>query len=90
MTKRVPLSAEQIRQVEDLWEREATHFEIAQAIGITMDSFRLRLKDDLAFLPKRDPRAASGRRGLCPTPAEIEEACRLLRESWTPEQLAKR
>jgi hypothetical protein len=82
MPRRTELSREQIDEARRLWVAGATADEIVAAIGISIDTFRARQRDQLHSLPPRDRRANSGRRGVDPTPQEIAVEAATLRASW--------
>ena len=84
------LTDEQIEAARSLWIAGRTQHEIAAAIGLSVDAFRARLRDQLRNLPTRDRRGASTRRGRDPSEAEIDAACLAFRERWTPEQFEAR
>jgi hypothetical protein len=86
MPRRVELTSEQVVEARRLWAGGATADEIAAAVGISIDVFRARLRDQLANLQPRDRRANSGRRGAEPSPTEIRVACAMLRENWPDER----
>lgn len=80
------LTADQIAIARGMWAAGATRDEIAFAIGITVDTLRARLRDQLADLPLRNRRANSGRRGIDPSPEEILRAACEIRAGWPDER----
>jgi hypothetical protein len=83
------LTPEQEAAVRAAWASGATRDEAARAAGITVDLLLIRLKDQLADLPRR------GRGGLhrrpTPDPTEEEIWGRLtaeIQDKWTDEERA--
>jgi hypothetical protein len=81
-----PLTADQIGVIRRLWAEGRTQAEICAAAGITVDTLRVRLRDQLADLPARPRRVNSGRRGVEPTPEEIVAATAEIRAGWGEER----
>ena len=86
MSRKVNLSAEQLLEVRRLWAAGESQQGIASAIGITVDTFKARLRDQLEDLPKRPRTANSERRGIEITPDEIAIRAAECRARWTPER----
>ena len=84
--KRLPLTATQIATARRLWNDGLPRDAIAAALGISVDTFRARLRDQLADLPKRSRSMNSARRGIDPTPREIAAAAARIREAWPIER----
>jgi len=80
------LTADELALVEAAWAAGQSEAMIAQAIGITIDSFRLRRKDQLRHLPVRSRALNSGKRSPDPTPDEIEFRAAMVRRSWSLER----
>ena len=80
------LTTDELALVEAAWAAGESETLIAQAIGITIDSFRLRRKDQLRHLPVRSRALNSGKRSPDPTPDEIEFRAAMVRRSWSLER----
>jgi hypothetical protein len=80
------LSPEQLELARKLWAEGATRDEVCREIGVTVDRFQARLRDQLADLPRRG--RGNGWRGPTadPTPAEIRMACAEFRKKWPAER----
>ena len=83
MPARVRLTNEQVDTAKRLWKLGMCEFLIAQELGISVDMFRSRKRDQLKRLPKRKRSINSGRRGWTPSPQEIEEKCRWIQSRWS-------
>jgi hypothetical protein len=83
------LDAAQCETVRRLWAAGEPAYSIASALGVSMDTLRARLRDQLRDLPKRPRAATSSRRGEDPTPEEIRRRCEALRATWGPERYAE-
>jgi hypothetical protein len=80
------LTAEQLELSRKLWADGASRDEVCRAIGVTVDRFNARLRDQLADLPRRG-RGGSWRGPTPdPTPAEIALACAEFRKNWTADR----
>jgi len=77
------LTTDQVAQVETLWAEGRSEFEITQALGVTVDWFRLRRKDQLRHLPTRPRALNSGKRAVDPTEDEIALGTAMLRQGWS-------
>ena len=86
MSRKVNLSAEQLLEVRRLWAAGESQQGIASAIGVSVDAFKARLRDQLEDLPKRPRTANSERRGIEITPDEIAIRAAECRARWTPER----
>ena len=82
MKTAIRLTDDQVRTIRGLWATGESQSAIAVAAGISMDTLKARLRDQITDLPARDRRANSGRRGVDPSPAEIIHATALIRETW--------
>jgi hypothetical protein len=80
------LASEQVAEARRLWDAGEPRDSIAMALGISVDTFRARLHDQLADLPKRERATNSARRGIDPTPTEIAAATARIREAWPIER----
>lgn len=80
------LTPDQISMARGMWTAGATRDEIAFTLGVSIDTLRARLRDQLADLPPRDRRANSGRRGIDPTREEIMRATAEIRAGWPDER----
>lgn len=76
------LRPDEERRVRALWREGATQAEIAMAIGIPIDRFRSRLRDQLADLPRRGRGAGGARHGIVPSRLEIDAATAEIRSRW--------
>ncbi len=79
------LTRAQERHVRRLWRSGGCQQEIARAVGVTVDTLRARLRDQLADLPKRG--RGGGWRPPAPDPTPDEVRARLLevQARWTDE-----
>ena len=80
------LTTDELCLVEAAWAAGESEAMIAQAIGITIDSFRLRRKDQLRHLPARSRALNSGKRSPDPTPDAIAIRAAKCRARWTLER----
>jgi hypothetical protein len=80
------LAPEQVTVARRLWAAGEPRDSIAVALGISVDTFRARLHDQLADLPQRERATNSARRGIDPTPTEIAVATARIREAWPIER----
>jgi hypothetical protein len=80
------LTPDQERIVRESWVAGMSRDEVARAAGITVDMLVIRLKDQLADLPRRG--RGGNRRAPTPdpTPAEIRARAAILRRSWPAER----
>jgi DNA-binding CsgD family transcriptional regulator len=90
LTPPVTLTAEQVEAAAALWESGASAFEICLELGITVDTFKARRRDQLRHLPKRSRSELSGRRGDDPSEDEIRIECERIRANWTDQQFRER
>lgn len=85
------LTAGQVRAARRAWSAGETHGEIARLIGVSVDTLKARLRDQLADLPTRGRRDLSGRRPSDPTEEEIYGRLTLLEQAaWSDEEREKR
>lgn len=85
------LSPEQIRTARELWRQGTAQAEVAQRIGVTIDTFKARLRDQLADMPARPRRVNSGRRGCDPTEDEIYGRLTLIEQAaWSDAEREQR
>jgi len=85
------LTARQIQQVRQAWMAGETQQQIASRIGVTVDTLKARLQDQLAGLPKRGRGAGGRRRPNDPTEEEIYGRLTLLeQQAWTDEERDQR
>lgn len=85
------LTARQVRSVRRAWSAGETQGEIARTVGISIDTLKARLRDQLADLPKRRQRDGSGRRPDDPTEEEIYGRLTLLEQlAWSDEERSLR
>lgn len=85
------LSAGQLRVARRAWSNGLTQAEIAALIGVSVDTLRARLRDQLADLPKRCHGAVSARTGADPTEEEIYGRLVLLEQAaWSDEDRDRR
>jgi hypothetical protein len=85
------LTRDELRVVRVAWIAGETQGEIAARVGISIDTFRARLADQLSRLPPRPRRSASGRRTRDPTEEEIYGRLTLIEQSsWTDEERERR
>jgi hypothetical protein len=80
------LAPDQLVEVRRLWDAGESQQAIAAAIGVCVDAFKARLRDQLADLPPRPLRANSDRRGIEVTPEEIVFRAAECRARWTPDR----
>ena len=80
------LTDEQCALARNLWAAGEPRDGIAAALGISVDTFRARMTDQLRGLPKRPRSVNSGRRGVDPTPDQIAYETATLRASWPEER----
>ena len=73
-------------KVRELWLAGASRDEVARAAGLSVDTLRLRLHDQLADLPRRGRGGNHRAPTPDPTPDEIAARAAELRRSWTPER----
>lgn len=86
-SERALLTPAQLKEARDAWVAGESQAEIARKIGVSIDTFRARLRDQLARLPARSRGGGSGRRGSDPTPEEIYGRLTLLEQaSWSDEE----
>lgn len=85
MKSRLTFSDEQVALVRALWATGESQSDIATALGVGIDQLKARLRD-IPDLPKRPRRANSGRRGIDPTPEEIQAATAQIRAGWGPDR----
>jgi hypothetical protein len=80
------LTPEQLARARELWLAGGSRDEVARGIGVTIDTLRARMADQLADLPRRG--RGGNRRAPTPdpTPAEIRLACAELRRQWPIER----
>lgn len=86
MAQKVTLSPDQLLEARRLWLAGESQQGIAAAVGITIDTLKARLRDQLEDLPKRPRTANSERRGIEITPDEIAIRAAECRARWTPER----
>lgn len=86
MPPRVDLTPAQVLEVRRLWVAGESQQAIASEVGITMDTLKARLRDQLADLPKRPRTANSDRRGIEVTPEQIAIRAADCRARWTPDR----
>jgi hypothetical protein len=86
MPSRIYLTDEQCERARLLWAGGQAAHEVAAAIGVTFDTFRARMADQLADLPPRSRAMTSGRRGEDPSPDQIRVRTAMLRRSWPDER----
>lgn len=85
------LSAAQAKQVRAAWKAGETQQEIASRIGVSVDTLRARLRDQLVDLPRRGRGAGSRRSGIDPTEEEIYGTLVFVEQaSWSDEERARR
>lgn len=85
--RRQMLTHRQICVVRKAWADGETQSEIAARIGVSVDTIRARLKDQLSDLPARNRGRLSRRRGVDPTEEEIYGRLVLaVQASWTDEE----
>jgi transposase-like protein len=90
-TERLLLSADQLAIVRKAWRNGETQGEIARRLGVSVDTIRARLRDQLADLPKRGRGAGATRTGEDPTEEEIYGRLVLLEQAaWTDEDRDRR
>lgn len=84
--RRKLLSPEQLELARKLWAEGASRDEVCREIGVTVDRFNARLRDQLADLPRRG--RGGNRRAPTPDPtiAEIRSRCAELRRRWPAER----
>lgn len=81
------LTEEQLRTVRELWNAGVTQGEVAEKVGLSMDTLKARLRDQLADLPPRPRRINSGRRARLPTEEEIYGTLTLIEQAtWSDEE----
>lgn len=90
-SRRNALTAAQIQQVRQAWIAGETQQQIANAIGVSVDTLKARLQDQLAGLPKRGRGTGGRRRPNDPTEEEIYGRLTLLEQAaWTDEEREQR
>lgn len=88
---RKALTAQQCQAVRRAWLAGETQQEIANAIGITVDTLKARLEDQLAGLPKRGRGTGGRRRPNDPTEEEIYGRLTLLeQQAWSDDERDER
>lgn len=86
MAQRVELTTDQVLEVRRLWVAGESQQSIATAVGVSVDAFKARLRDQLADLPARPRTTNSERRGIEVTPEQIAIRAAECRARWTPER----
>jgi hypothetical protein len=86
MGQRINLTPEQLLEVRRLWDAGESQQAIAAAVAVTVDTFKARLRDQLADLPPRSRRTNCERRGVEVTPEEIAIRAAECRARWTPDR----
>jgi hypothetical protein len=86
MSRKVNLTDDQLLEARRMWSAGESQQSIASAIGISVDAFKARLRDQLVDLPKRPRTANSERRGIEVTPEEIAIRAAECRARWTPDR----
>jgi DNA-binding CsgD family transcriptional regulator len=90
-SRRNVLTARQIQQVRQAWLAGETQQQIANAIGVSVDTLKARLQDQLASLPKRGRGTGGRRRPNDPTEEEIYGRLTLLeQQAWSDEERDQR
>lgn len=83
--------AQQLRAARRAWAEGMTQAEIASLLGVSVDTVRSRLRDQLADLPKRGRGAGATRTGEDPTEDEIYGRLVLLEQAaWSDEDRDRR
>lgn len=88
--QKLSLTDEQLRIIRSGWIEGLTTVELCLAVGITIDTFKARRRDQLKELPARPRTAGSESRGIDPTPEEIAERAAAIRAGWDSSTWAKR
>ena len=84
------LTEEQVRTATQLWGDGVPLDAICRAVGVTRDTFQGRRSDQLSGLPRRGRGGGKKPRSAPPTPEEIDERCREIREGWSEEERLER
>jgi len=85
-SEKMLLTPAQVRAAKAAWANGDSQSEIAMALGVSVDTFRARLRDQLAGLPSRGRGRGGRRRGEDPTEEEIYGRLTLLEQAnWTDE-----
>lgn len=85
------LTATEQRIARKAWGDGETQAQIACRLGLSVDTLRARLQDQLADLPRRGRGAGGRRKGADPTPEEIYGRLVMLEQAaWTDEDRATR
>ena len=86
MSRKVNLTDDLILEARRMWADGESQQSIASAIGISVDAFKARLRDQLADLPARPRTANSDRRGIEVTPEQIAIRAAECRARWTSDR----